>query len=412
MKVSKSDVFVCILILFPICNIIGGIFGYYDELIGLIGLGYLLASVITGHANKAERIIFTLLAAITVLGIVSNICSHVSVGIFPIAVDVLWLWKIYAIFLLFREVSIKKYANNIVNKLVVLAKICVVFVALTAIVGQFADIGVSLPSAGNYGIFKPFGFFWRNAIQTGWLLFSCLLVLAMANVPGKVFIRYLLIATLPLVLTFSSLVYCWLVAEVALLLVLKDKKRFHLIYLLVIAVVVVLFTINDVRSYLLSDTSVRMLFIRYAIVTANRFAPLGSGFATYGSDMAARYYSPLYVEYGWSSTWVLGKNSLFLNDNFLASVLGQFGWAGLVLYIALLGYLLYSFSSTRYSKWLRGSLIATIITIAVSMIGSASAKSMMGCFVFAVLGLSNVGAAQSKGIDDEAIVPQKGVANF
>lgn len=151
---------------------------------------------------------------------------------------------------------------------------------------------------------------------------------------------------------------------------------------------VAIFTSADISNYILSE-SVRMTMLKYGAITANTYFPFGSGFATYGSEMAARYYSPLYIKYGWEHLWALGRGGKFLNDNFYASIIGQFGWIGFGLYLLILLCLLNLFNSRDFNKRERATTIATVITIAVVMIGSASAKSMMGVFMFAILGLAS-----------------------
>ena len=46
MKIRKTDFYVLLILLFPICNILGGIAGYYDELIGVFGIGSIAIRII------------------------------------------------------------------------------------------------------------------------------------------------------------------------------------------------------------------------------------------------------------------------------------------------------------------------------------------------------------------------------
>ena len=138
-----------------------------------------------------------------------------------------------------------------------------------------------------------------------------------------------------------------------------------------------------------------MLFIQYGIKTANTYFPVGSGFATYGTDMAARYYSPLYQLYGWSNLWTLGTSGKFLNDVFFAGILGQFGWFGFGLYLLCLLQLFKSINTKQLSKEERVLSLATVITISVVMIASGAAKTIMGVFVFAVLGIVSSRTSQT-----------------
>lgn len=386
LTIKKSDIYVWLIVLFPVCNFIGGIANYYDEILGLVGLIYLLNKAIRRRIDKLERSIASILFVITIIGLVSNFSAGLVSNIFAVLVDVLWLWKLYAIFLLFRNYAKSLRINDVLKRLCSFSKCCIIVVSLLSIVGQFVEIGVIDNTKNSIMGLKAYGFFWQNAIQTGWLMFACLLLLSLSYQNTKVFYKYFLISVIPLALTFSSLVYCWLFVEVALIIMFREKSKFHMWYIGILAVGVGMFALNDINSYFLSD-SVRMIFIRYAVITANTYFPLGSGFATYGSEMAARYYSPLYIKYGWENLWALGRTGKYLNDNFIASIIGQFGWIGFILY-SLLVYILFRYFNTRtLNKIQRITAITTVITLAVVMIGSASAKSIMACCVLAILGL-------------------------
>ena len=66
------------------------------------------------------------------------------------------------------------------------------------------------------------------------------------------------------------------------------------------------------------------------------YFPFGSGFGSFGSEAAARYYSPLYYKYEIDSVYGLspldyGTSSNFLVDAFYP-VLSEFGIIGIILY--------------------------------------------------------------------------------
>ena len=63
----------------------------------------------------------------------------------------------------------------------------------------------------------------------------------------------------------------------------------------------------QIRNYLINEKAPRHLFFKYSIITATEYFPLGSGFATFGSDMAAKKYSDLYVKYGFEPLHGMGR---------------------------------------------------------------------------------------------------------
>ncbi|MGN1134507.1 MAG: hypothetical protein ACI4RN_08670, partial [Oscillospiraceae bacterium] len=187
--------------------------------------------------------------------------------------------------------------------------------------------------------------------------------------------------------TTSSLVYCWISMVLLLPLVMRKGTKFKARNIFIVILFVCMFVYADLQTYFLGEASVRKSMLEGGIKVANEYFPLGSGFATYGSEMASRYYSKIYIDFGWRYSWALGESSTYMNDNFFASIIGQFGWIGFVLYLYALYNLFKSVNKTFNAKRTRILSIATILTIVAVMIGSASAKSMMGVNTFAVLGL-------------------------
>ena len=178
----------------------------------------------------------------------------------------------------------------------------------------------------------------------------------------------------------------WVFFAFALFIMLNEKRLFKWYYFLILGIGVVAFTFADVSKYLLSD-SVRMKFIKTAISLAKNYFPFGTGFALFGSDMAARYYSPVYRALGWTSSWTLGINGTLLNDNYFAMILGQFGIISFIIFGIML-YLIFKSSNTNsLNRFERITVLASIITIIISMIGSASSKTCMGVYVYAVMGI-------------------------
>lgn len=113
------------------------------------------------------------------------------------------------------------------------------------------------------------------------------------------------------------------------------------------AVIVLLLGTFQIQTYLMNVNAPRYLFFYYGGKTANTYFPLGSGFATFGSDQAARNYSRLYYQYGFNSLFGMNtKDGSFLSDTFWPMAIGQFGWIGSILYILIYVRIFFSF------KWM------------------------------------------------------------
>lgn len=386
LKIRKSTIVVILIVLFPIFNLIDNSFlGYYDELIGLAGLFSAMFCFVNRRFVKSDKIIFLLLVVMTIIGLISNLVFGLANSTFGVLIDVLHLWKTFGAYFLFKyEMSDFCDKQRGIHILSILAKIIIIFMLACSLIGQVVDIGVC-SSIERVGPFKAFNFFWHNGIQTGWLIFGCVLVLAFSNISKKSFYQYYLCSFVTMLLTGSMLVYSFIVVETALLFLWKGE-RLKVIYILIIGLLVIAVAWQDIVSYFI-NAGLRMQFYIAAINLSTQYFPLGTGFATFGSEMAARYYSDVYINLGWSNSWAFGKEGLFLNDNFFAGTLGQFGFIGLGLYLICLFLLFKSvLKLDQTNKIQKITLISIIITICVVMLGSASAKSMMGIFTFALLG--------------------------
>lgn len=86
-----------------------------------------------------------------------------------------------------------------------------------------------------------------------------------------------------------------------------------------------------------TDDTVRTALYIQAPNVANDFAPLGSGWGTFGSSASRDiYYSPLYRAYGISRLWGGSpKFGDYLVDTFWPKILAEQGWIGFILYISL-----------------------------------------------------------------------------
>lgn len=383
--VSVYDIYALLILLFPICFSIGGVFGYYDEAIGVVSFVFVWYLMLTRKLDKNSWHIVVALTVVSVIGLISNLAGRLIEEPFPIFVDLLWLWKTFAPFLASMYLTRKENVRRrVINTLAFPAKAAIIFFFCLAVLGQVVN-GVLTSSSSVFGL-RVFGFYWLGGISFGWVAFCCILILALSDISSRSFFIYTALAFVPLILTSSALIYCFVFCVIFMAIMFRKQDKFKLRYVLPIVVIVAFFTWQDIEEYLIGD-SVRRTLIIYGGRVANMYFPLGSGFATYGSEMAQRYYSKLYDMFGWRDSWAFGEDSVFLNDNFFASIIGQFGWIGFAVYLYAILRLFMMVNSKLVKKRIKITGIATVLTMLAVMIGSASVKSMMGICTFVVLGM-------------------------
>ena len=96
-----------------------------------------------------------------------------------------------------------------------------------------------------------------------------------------------------------------------------------------------MYTINGI-----DDGAARTYMYLTSIKVFEDYFPLGPGFGTFGTDSAAKYYSPLNYHYDLNNIWGLNpedykSSASFYSDTFYP-LLAQFGVVGLVLFFLFL----------------------------------------------------------------------------
>ncbi len=310
-----------------------GFMKYVDDLIPLLfGIIWLYA---LGKRSipKTEVYIFILLCIICVIGLISNAISGIGVSSTYIILD---LYSFIKMFLVFLGTWALLGENEIIQKEVVryLSGAAKCFILMGAICGvlNFAGL-IDMYENTRFGL-RTFSFLYGNASQYGILVGVALAFVIFAN--DKHLRLYELLGLMTMILTMKGMALI-IVAVYVCLNLLKNKKL--KIWQLCLACIVLMFVLRyQIATYLLNEYAPRAILLRYGAVTANSYFPFGAGFATYGSEMAARYYSPLYVLYGFAARKSLTYGTqTALNDVYLGMSLGEFGWIGTVLLLIIFG---------------------------------------------------------------------------
>lgn len=133
------------------------------------------------------------------------------------------------------------------------------------------------------------------------------------------------------------------------------------------------------RSILLKDSLGLML----------KQFPLGTGFGTFGSALAATYYSPLYVQCGYPMNWGMTPgNPMFLSDSFWPTAFAQFGVIGTVLFMGIVvSFVKKALLKYKYDKRAGFAMLMTLVyLLIVSMAESAffNPSTLIMIMLFAV----------------------------
>lgn len=148
---------------------------------------------------------------------------------------------------------------------------------------------------------------------------------------------------LPGLFTFRSKFNTELICFIYLGFFLKGKFTLSIKYIIAILILIIFSIYINWTKFSLyfsageEDGIARTTFYYTAIKILADYFPLGSGLGSFGSEAAARYYSPLYYKYGVDSVYGIspldyGESSNFLVDTFYP-ILAEFGVIGIILYV-------------------------------------------------------------------------------
>ena len=214
----------------------------------------------------------------------------------------------------------------------------------------------------------------------------CIAVLSIKN--DKKNIRYYIPVCIALILATKSSPILFSVFFLILLIYFKKRKVLKTRTIIILGILVLLLGTFQIQTYLLNENAPRYLFFYYGGKTANTYFPFGSGFATYGSDQAARNYSPLYYRYGFNGLFGMNpEDGSFLSDTFWAMALGQFGWFGLISYISVYMRIFIGIKHKELNYQQKAFCYAAYAAQLIHAIGSAILSSSSGVISAIALGM-------------------------
>lgn len=350
------------------------ILGYSDEVFSVLCTIILFIHIfkINSLMKKCFAFIFLVLA----VGLVGNIISGVQPSLQPIILDLFLFAKPYTIFLFADKVLSQKKATFIFLYMMKTAKIALITMACLAVITLFNDFGMN--SVGGY--FQLFGSF------TGTVSWWTVLFLAVvSSEPRNNRTLYFILSTVIILRSGSGMGMLALVIAILVYFFLEQKKKFRWYYLLIGVPICLFFARNEIADYLMNSDAPRFLLFYYAFITANRFFPFGSGFATYGSAIAIKHYSSLYQEYGFNNRYGMTRDyHPYLMDSYYPQVIGQMGYLGVFFYVLFIFNILSKSIVVIANKNLRCASLYLFICWIVAGTGFGTA-SAWGCTVYLLI---------------------------
>lgn len=382
----KSLIISCVFLILIIIEVVRN-GSYLDEIIGVASMFYIFFS--RKKISRNDLITIAILFVVVAIGLASNIFSGINKSYFSIIVDIVAETKLLFAFFATKYFLTEREKQSVIDLLVPFSKLYILGAFFCSILSLFVDIGMS--GAERYGI-PSFRFFFDFSFQyvaVYMLVFGIMVCNTKMSEKNKKF--YYWIAIISLVLATKAPPIMFSIIFVVLYRYFQKHQKLSMKVVIPLLIVVVIAGWFQIETYLLNEHSPRRLFFEYAFKTANTYFPFGSGFATYGSDQAARVYSPLYYKYGFDMyNGMNPEDSAFLSDTFWPMAIGQFGWIGSILYIAVYVRVFLTFSNKRLIYSRKAFLYSAFLQYMIHAIGAAILSSSAGLIGFMAISLFTI----------------------
>ena len=230
----------------------------------------------------------------------------------------------YSTYILAPRLNKKQY-----NKIITVALISnILFVLLTLAGIRVGSFGLTTPVIAQGSLLCGLLYYLNNDIHNKQKARIALLILSLGLVCGNskfigeyvVFIA--VIFFLHQKLQFNSLKTNLLITLLGVIVLFFTWTKFDAYY------------VSGFQAENISDLDARPAYYRTAVeIIFKDYIPFGSGLASFATATCAKYYSPLYYQYGLNSIWGLSpQHPMFIADAFYPT-LAQYGLVGVILFI-------------------------------------------------------------------------------
>ena len=153
------------------------------------------------------------------------------------------------------------------------------------------------------------------------------------------------------------------------------KNKHYLRLFILGSIICLLLVQNQFQDYFFEDRySPRSILLNDSLELMTTHFPFGTGFGTFGSSIAADYYSPIYILLEYPSNWGMSQSySAFLTDSFWPTIFAEFGIIGAMIFLMVILYFLKI--ALKQIKQNRLSGLAMLMTMIYCLITSLAESS-------------------------------------
>lgn len=350
-KLNLFEILICILLVFTIMSEmlsteVNDIFSYSDEIFVIV---VIIAGIIKSFSKVPkwkiqELIIFVILLIIYIIGIVGNKISNIQENTFAISIDMLNWIKFWGTYLFLQSIIKKEKISKYYELFVSLIKILLV-VSLILELLNILDINVLTNKYDRFGL-HSFCFIDGHPSAASSVFAVCICVLLYNYKKNK---KWIMIAIAMEILTFRFKAIAFVIALIIEIVIMR--RRVSITKIVFISGILIAVAWQPIKYYFLDSTASRAVALSTSIKIAKEYNPIGLGFATFGTSPSGKFYSNAYKIYGLSHRWGFTEdNYSYIGDGGWASIIGQFGFWGTILFFSMIILLYFAIKSRCFNK--------------------------------------------------------------
>lgn len=387
-KLNCIEKIICILLIFTLMaeflsTEVNEIFSYSDEVFVIIILVIGMIKILSKHTKMRIQEIFILgiLGVIYIIGIIGNKVSCMQTNKFAIYTDMLNWIKFWGTYIFLQNIISKEKVSKYYEIFIIIIKITLIISLILEIL-NILNLNVLTNKYDRFGL-HSFCFIdgHPSTASSIFAVFSCFLLYDYKN--NK---KWIVCSILLEILTFRFKALAFVVALIIEVIIMR--KRVSVSKIMLICGILIVVAWQPIKYYFLDSTASRAVALNTSIKIANEYNPIGLGFATFGTSPSGKFYSNAYKKYGlWQRWGFTDDNYSYIGDGGWASVIGQFGFLGTVLFIIMIVLLYFSAKGRCFNKskiyWL--GILTYILIASTNEVFFCSAYSIFFSMALSIL---------------------------
>lgn len=378
-------------------GIVNRIISYTDEIVALVLLLEMILNyrVVQAKLSKIEAKMLLVYIAFAALGLISSAINPVQ-SAFLIFADMLVCMKVAIFYFYTRTVlNVRVDSTVLIGKLSRMVKPLVLLFGLLAI-HDIAFTPFFKKADYRYFMYALQLCFGHPTLLAAFSITCAVIIMAGLSIENKKNDKCVILVALTLaILTLRGKAIAATIAIVVMYVTLFVIKKHAKVIGTLGGVVAALMVGWDQFAFYFGaaaqarDDFIRAKLLRDSISLANHFFPLGTGYGSFGSNIAAEHYSSLYVALGYSGLAGGSRGENFaLSDSFWPIIIAQFGWIGLLLFVYfLIGLVRKVFELYGINRYLFWAGISAIVYEIIASIAESAFFHPVAIPLFCVLGL-------------------------